>query len=147
MSQNLTSQDLTSQDLNSEQKLFGSIRHHMLIAGVTIFVLIGGLGLWTSMAKVSGAVVATGMVVVETNTKQVQHQEGGIVKDIKVKDGDLVEAGDLLIMLDDTLVRNEWESLIKQLYELESQHLRLLAEQKNVETIDFPQHDEDDLFL
>jgi HlyD family type I secretion membrane fusion protein len=81
--------------------------------------------------------VASGNVVVETNTRQVQHQEGGIVKSIFVKNGDVIEAGDLLIRLDDTITNANLSVIIKQLIELYAQEARLTAEQQGVEQIAF----------
>ena len=59
-----------------------------------VILLAGGVGGWAYFASISGAVVATAQVVVESNSKKVQHLEGGIVADIKVRNGDLVNAGD-----------------------------------------------------
>ncbi|MBJ7539957.1 HlyD family type I secretion periplasmic adaptor subunit [Marinomonas transparens] len=134
---------MTAIQLSSEQKLFGSIRRHILTVSIVIFVLVGGMGVWTGLSSIAGAVVATGTIVVESNTKEVQHREGGIVKAIEVENGDLVDAGDLLIVLDDTLLQSEMSSIVKQLHELYAQNSRLLAEQagKNEIVFDMPMKD------
>ena len=82
-----------------------TVRFHFLLSGFLLLVLIGGLGAWAATQKISGAVVGSGTIVVESNIKEVQHREGGIVKEIHVKNGDIVEAGTLLIRLDDTVMR------------------------------------------
>lgn len=129
------------ENFTAEQQLFSSIRQHLYIAGTFVVVLLGGIGVWTAIAEVSGAIVATGTVVVESNIKQVQHQDGGVVKAIRVATGDLVQTGDLLVVLDDTAVHAEWSATIKQLNELYARHARLLAEQQHKETIDFSPYD------
>lgn len=125
------------EDLSSDQKLFTSIRSHVFVAGIIVCILVGGLGIWTGFARVSGAVVAAGTVVVESDVKQIQHQEGGVVKEILVENGDLVHAGDLLFVLDDTLIQAELKAVIAQLDEFYAQNARLLAEQSNADEIDF----------
>ena len=122
---------------DSEHKLLGSMRYHVLIALAVAALLLGGLGLWAASSMISGAVVASGTVVVESNVKQVQHQTGGIIQAIKVKDGDLVNAGDLLVSLDDTLMRANQAMVIKQLNEYYAQQSRLLAEQMGQQAITF----------
>ncbi len=87
-----------------EAAVTNSLKRHAVIGGLAVLLLLGGLGTYAALAKIGGAVIASGTVVVETNTKRVQHQEGGIVKEIAVKNGDLVAAGDLLVRLDDTVV-------------------------------------------
>ena len=122
---------------DTEQRLLGSMRYHLLITVVVVAFLLGGLGLWVATSTVSGAVVATGKVVVESNVKEVQHQAGGIIQSIKVKNGDLVLAGDLLLTLDDTLVRANQAMVVKQLHEFYAQQSRLLAEQMADKEITF----------
>jgi len=86
-------------------------------------------------------VVASGTVVVESNSKQVQHREGGIVREITVRDGDVVQAGDLLIRLDDTVTRANYTVVTKQLDELYAQQARLLAERDDADFIVFSPKD------
>ena len=73
------------------------------IGYLAILGLVGGLGFWSVNAKISGAVVSSGMIQVESNRQVIQHPEGGVVGDIHVKNGDRVDAGDVLLHLDDTL--------------------------------------------
>lgn len=123
--------------MTSTHQIKSSVRRHMLVSLLIIGVLLGGIGSWAFFTEISGAVVASGNVVVETNTRRVQHQEGGIVKSIFVKNGDVIEAGDLLIRLDDTITNANLSVIIKQLIELYAQEARLTAEQQGVEQIAF----------
>ena len=75
-----------------------SLRGHLIWAFVVIAGLAGGLGTAAALVEISGAVIAPGNIVVETNLKRVQHQEGGIVEAIHVGEGQPVEAGDLLVV-------------------------------------------------
>jgi len=124
-------------DGSSDHLLAGSIRKHLVFALALVVLLVGGVGGWAANTEISGAVVASGTVVVESNTKQVQHREGGIVREITVRDGDTVKAGDLLIRLDDTVTRANFTVVLKQLDELFAQEARLLAERDGTELIEF----------
>ena len=73
------------------------IRGAGLAGAVALVILVGVLGGWAASAVISGAVVAPGQTVVEGRSKIVQHQGGGIVASIAVRNGDVVEAGDLLV--------------------------------------------------
>src|SRR5215510_8513130 len=85
------------------------------IAGwLIIAIFFGGFGAWAMTAPLNGAIVANGFVKVETNRKSVQHLDGGIVKVLRVKEGDRVSAGDVLILLDDTQARAEYDVLWQQ---------------------------------
>lgn len=131
--------------MTSTHQLKVSLRKHLLAGVVIIGVLVGGIGSWAIMTEISGAVVASGNVVVETNTRQVQHQEGGIVKSIYVKNGDVIKAGDLLIRLDDTITSANLSVVNKQLINLYAQEARLVAEQGGAEKVRFPANDFDEI--
>ena len=103
--------------------------------------LSAGLAAGPQIRKSLSAVVASGTVVVESNSKQVQHREGGIVREITVRDGDVVQAGDLLIRLDDTVTRANFTVVLKQLDELYAQEARLVAERDDSELIEFAAKD------
>jgi epimerase transport system membrane fusion protein len=99
-----------------------------LAGWLIIAAFFGGLGVWATTAPLDGAVVASGIVKVEGNRKSVQHLDGGIVKELRVKDGDHVKAGDVLIVLDDTQTRAEVQILFEQYVALRATEVRLLAE-------------------
>ncbi|KZK84354.1 Type I secretion system membrane fusion protein PrsE [Pseudovibrio sp. W64] len=128
----------------SDKQIKGSIRFHLICAGLLVVILVGGAGLWGGLMEIRGAIIAPGTIVVETNTKNVQHMEGGIVRSIMVTDGDTVDAGDTLLRLDDTVTRANLAVVTKQLDNLYSQEARLIAERDGEEEILFPTRATDD---
>jgi HlyD family type I secretion membrane fusion protein len=105
-----------------------SVRRVSLVGWSIIVVFFGLFGTWAAIAPLNGAVVANGVVKVEGNRKSVQHLEGGIVKEMRVKEGDQVAAGDVLIVLDDSQARAEYEVLSQDLIVLRATEERLRAE-------------------
>ncbi len=126
-------------ETDAKPSLSRSIRRHLLISiGLVVLLTAGFLG-WAANARLAGAVVASGVVVVEGNVKQVQHREGGIVGDILVRDGDRVEQGDLVVRLDDTLTKANLAIVQKQIDELMAREMRLSAERDNAGTLSIPE--------
>jgi HlyD family secretion protein len=109
-----------------------------VIGLVIIGVLVIGLGGWASTTEISGAVVTSGALVVDSNVKKVQHPTGGVVGELRVRDGDHVKAGDLLIRLDDTVTRANLGIIVKSLNELAARQARLEAERDDLEEVRFP---------
>lgn len=105
--------------------------------GILAAGLAAGLA-WAAIAPLSGAVIAMGEVKVDMNRKTVQHQEGGIVKSILVRDGDRVAAGQPLILLGDVRVDAAYDALRLQHLSEAARHARLLADRTLAGTIDFP---------
>jgi HlyD family secretion protein len=111
-----------------------------MVGGLAVaFLLVGGLGVWAATTQIAGAIVAQGLVVVETNVKKVQHPTGGVVGEIYVKNGQRVEAGDLLLRLDETLTRVNLQMVTKQLDELAVREARLKAERDDAPTFAVPE--------
>ena len=104
------------------------------LSGLLLLVVFG----WGGMAQLSGAVIATGLVVIDGNSKKVQHQQGGVVGAIHVQNGSKVSAGQLLIQLDETQTRASLAIVNSQLVELLGRKARLAAERDDRETIAFP---------
>ena len=117
----------------------GSLKRHMLAIGVMAVVLVGGVGGWAATTSLSSAIVAGGTVVVENNVKKIQHLTGGIVGELKVREGDRVEAGQVLIRLDGTTVRANLSIVQNTLAQLYARRARLIAEQTGAETFDIPE--------
>jgi HlyD family secretion protein len=115
-----------------------SIRRHVLMAAAVIAVLVGGLGSWAMTTELSGAVIASGVLVVESNVKKVQHPSGGVVGELRVRDGDRVKAGDVVVRLDDTITRANLAIVLKSLDELAAREARLETEREDEDKIDFP---------
>src|SRR5438874_10338313 len=91
-----------------------SIKRVALAGWLIIAVFFGGIGFWAATAPLNGAVVGNAVVKVEGNRKSVQHLDGGIVKELRVKEGDKVGAGDVLVVLDETQARAEYDILSQQ---------------------------------
>ncbi len=98
----------------------------------------GGMGLWAATTDIDGAVLAKAKVVVETDRKTVQHLEGGIVREIFVREGDLVQAGDLLFRLDATQDESAMIALQDRLADLAARRARLHADLAGSEAIAWP---------
>ncbi|KAA3501439.1 HlyD family type I secretion periplasmic adaptor subunit [Rhizobium rhizogenes] len=103
------------------------VKHSAAVMVLAIGLLVG-LGGWAAMAKLAGAVVATGRVVVEGNSKKIQHLSGGIVSEIEVAEGDRVDAGQILLRLSDTIVQANLSIVENTLAQLYSRRARLRAE-------------------
>jgi HlyD family secretion protein len=115
-----------------------SIRRHTVMGLAIMVLLVGGLGGWATTTEISGAVVASGMLVVDSNVKKVQHPTGGIVGELRVRDGDHVKVGDLVVRLDDTVTRANLAIVVKSLDELAARQARLEAERDDLDTVQFP---------
>jgi HlyD family secretion protein len=109
-----------------------------LLGFTALAALVGGLGIWSVQARISGAVVAPGMIELESNRQVVQHLEGGVVEDILVRDGDVVEAGDVLVRLQAGSLRSERAVIRDQLREHLARIARLRAERDSADVIEFP---------
>ena len=119
-------------------------RRHIIFAGVVVgsvlvAVLAFGLGGWASTAEISGALIAQGSIVVDSNVKKVQHPTGGVVGEVRAHDGDHVKAGDILIRLDETVTRANLAIVTKGLTELYARKARLAAERDGADTVAVPQ--------
>jgi len=102
-------------------------------------LLVAGAGGWAATAKLTGAVIAPGAVTVDDELKAVQHRDGGIVQEISVREGDVVEEGQVLIRLEDAQTRAELSIIKTQIAENEVRRLRLLAERDGLAKIEFPE--------
>ncbi|MBJ3777391.1 HlyD family type I secretion periplasmic adaptor subunit [Acuticoccus mangrovi] len=114
-----------------------SMRRYVTIGFLTTFVLVVGFGGWAAVARIAGAVVASGVLVVGSSVKDVQHREGGIVAAIHVENGDRVHAGDVLVELDDTQPRAGRNLVAAQLEALQARVDRLAAERDGKDAVAF----------
>jgi len=106
---------------------------------IAIFLLIGIGLVWGSLAKIKGAVIAPGVVVVEGKPKTLQHLDGGIVGEIFVKDGDVVQEGDIVMQLDPTMLGANEELVNTRLRETMARVARLEAERDSKREITWPE--------
>jgi HlyD family secretion protein len=122
----------------ARDELRRSIRRHSLAGLIIVIILAGGVGGWAGTMRLSGALIAQGSVVVDSNVKKVQHPTGGIVGELRVRDGDRVRTGDIVVRLDDTVTRANLAIVTKGLSELAARKARLESERDGDETIKFP---------
>ncbi|MGB6504752.1 MAG: HlyD family type I secretion periplasmic adaptor subunit, partial [Xanthobacteraceae bacterium] len=115
-----------------------SIRRHIIAGSVLVGLLAFGLGGWASTAEISGALIAPGDVVVDSNIKKVQHPTGGVVGKLFVHDGDHVKAGQTLIQLDETVTQANLAIVTKGLTELYARKARLAAERDGADSVAVP---------
>lgn len=112
----------------SESPANRAIRRYMLLAGVTLGTLVIGAGGWAATMNISAAVIGSGVVGVESNTKKIQHGQGGIVREIRVGNGAMVRAGDILVRLDGVEATTSLAATTKEIDQLDAKRLRLIAE-------------------
>ena len=115
-----------------------AIRRYTIAGAAVVLFLTCGVGVWAGTMQIAGALIAPGTIVVDSNVKKVQHPTGGVVGEVRVHDGDRVEAGDLLVRLDDTVTRANLAIVTKGLTELEARKARLAAERDRADSIKFP---------
>jgi len=115
-----------------------SIRQHVIAGSAVVLLLAGGVGGWAATSEITGAIIAQGQIVVDSNVKKVQHPSGGIVGELRVRDGDKVKAGDIVVRLDDTVTRANLAIVTKGLNELLARKARLEAERDGAGKIKFP---------
>lgn len=122
---------------SEEMPLETSDRKPRLWGLIIVLVTFGIFGTWATFAPLDGAALAPGVVTVKSYRKTVQHLEGGIVRDILVRDGSVVERGQPLIVLDDTQARAELGVLRGQLFYALATQNRLASERDDLETVLF----------
>ena len=94
-----------------------SLRRHLVIGVASVAVLMFIVFGWGTLSEISGAVIAPGKLVVDSNVKKVQHPTGGVVGTLNVKDGDRVKKGDIVVRLDETQARTSLAIVTKALDE------------------------------
>lgn len=105
-----------------------SIRRHIFAGTALVAIIAGGVGGWTATTEISGAIIAAGAIVVDSNVKKVQHPTGGVVSEIRVRNGDKVVAGDIVVQLEATVAKASLAIIVKRLAELKTRQARLWAE-------------------
>lgn len=126
--------------MNRSDELSRSLTRNSIAGGLAALLLATGIGGWASFASIAGAVVAHGSFIVDSNVKQVQRPEGGVVGELLVREGDRVGAGQVLVRLDATQTRAGLAIVVKRLDELEARRARLEAERDGLDTILLPDH-------
>jgi HlyD family secretion protein len=129
-----STENLPSVTLADVSELRRPLTAGLVLSGAIVLALFAG----GSFAKLSGAVIASGIVVVDSNAKKIQHPQGGVIEQIFVKNGARVSAGDLLVKLDDTQARALLGIVSSQLMELLGRTARLVAERDSLDELVFP---------
>ena len=120
---------------------FAESRNIIAFGLIIVFLFFGIGGAWVVLAKIGGAVISAGEIRIDTNRKTVQHLEGGIVREILVRDGDEVTAGQPLIVLESMRTVAGAEQVMLQIAAAKLEDARLTAE-KNLQTqVDWPKND------
>lgn len=114
------------------------IRANLILGLATTAMLVVGGGLWLGLTKIAGAVIAPATVVVESSIKKVQHQTGGTVGGIFAQDGDHVQAGDVLVRLNDTVTRSNLQIVSEDLDRATVRLARLEAERRGLPEMQIP---------
>jgi HlyD family secretion protein len=114
------------------------IRQHIVIGISILALLVFGVGGLAAMTELSGAVIASGLLVVDSNVKKVQHPTGGVVGELLIREGVRVHAGDIVVRLDETITRANLSIVVKAIDELAARQARLEAERDGEETVSFP---------
>ena len=121
-------------DQPSTQRVWGA-KMPLAIGFAALVILVGVFGFWSINARIAGAVIASGVIQLENNRQVVQHPQGGVVGEILAKDGDTVTAGNVVMRLDDTLLRSELAIVEGQLLEIGARKARLEAERDGMESM------------
>ena len=116
-----------------------SIRRHLQFGLAMVLLIVGGVGGWAATTEISGAVMAPGSVVVDTNVKKVQHPTGGIVGEILARNGDQISAGDVIVRLDATVTKANLAIVTKRLAEMRVRKARLEAERDEKSELILPE--------
>ena len=126
--------------INDHQKIasLSSIDESKRVGMAIFFLVFGVFGVWSALAPLDGAAFAPGTVTVKSYNKVVQHLEGGIVAEILVRDGDLVDAGQPLLTLDDTQARASLEVVNSQYVALKMREARLISERDGLSKVEYP---------
>jgi len=123
----------------TEKELKRSINRYIVAGLATVVIFVGGLGGLAMTTEISGAVIAGGTIVVDSNVKKIQHPTGGVVGAILVREGDRVKRGDTLVRLDETTVRASLAIVSQGVNEAVARVSRLEAERDGKAQISFPE--------
>jgi len=133
-----TAQELPPGIVIGEAETTRDIRRWNRIGMLVLLATFGGTVLWSALAPLSSAVVASAVVKVDSSRKKIQHQEGGVIKEIHVRDGSQVRVGDVLIRLDETRADASRGVLQTQLDAALALQARLTAERDELPSIHWP---------
>lgn len=122
----------------ADPMLSKQVRVWLLTGLMAVLVGFIGFGSWAAVAPIAKAVIAVGLVKVDSNRKRVQHEQGGVVSEILIKDGDRVLKGQALLKLDQTHAKASLGIVQSRLALRQAELARLTAERDKAEAISFP---------
>jgi protease secretion system membrane fusion protein len=128
----VVSHDATPLSVNTDATAYARVGWLIVVIGVFGFIL------WACFAPLDKGVPMQGTVATESNRKAIQHQTGGVVKEILVKDGDVVKAGQVLVRLNDVIAKSQSETSRAQYIAARATEARLIAERDGLSKITFP---------
>jgi protease secretion system membrane fusion protein len=128
----VVSHDVTPLEVNTDARAFSRVGWLIVLLGV------GGFLLWGLFAPLDKGVPLSGTVAKESNRKAIQHQTGGIVKEILVKDGDVVKEGQVLVRMNGIIAKSAYETTDAQYLTARATEARLNAERDGLKAIKFP---------
>jgi HlyD family secretion protein len=115
-----------------------SIQRYMIVGMAIVAFVTFGIGGWAATSELTGAVIGQGVLVVDSSVKKVQHLTGGVVAELRVREGDKVKAGDILVRLDETQTLANATIISKNFDDLLARQARLESERDNMDRITFP---------
>lgn len=121
----------------ADTPLFQEVRGSLILGLSAMALFLVGGGIWASTAPLSGAAIAPGIVSPESSRKTVQHLEGGIIRELKVREGQVVQAGDPMVVLENVRAESEVGALTLRLHVLVATEARLRAERAGAQQIEF----------
>jgi len=124
--------------MDRASNLSRSLRRNLIAGSTGIALLFGGVGGWAATTELSSAIIASGILVVDGNAKKVQHPSGGVVAELLVREGQRVEAGDVLVRLDATVTQANLEAVTQSLDQLYARRARLAAERDGAPVVEVP---------
>ena len=130
--QEVVSHDVTPLEVNTDARAFARIGWLIVLVGV------GGFLLWALLAPLDKGVPMSGTVAKESNRQTVQHQSGGTIQQILVRDGDVVKAGQVLVRMNPIVAQSAVEMTDSQYLAALAVEARLAAERDGLKTIRFP---------
>jgi HlyD family secretion protein len=125
-------------ELDSQAPLVRDWRRPAMVGYAVIILAFGVLGGWSAFARLDSAVVAPGTVTLESSKKLIQHFEGGIVAKILAHEGEHVDQGQILFLLDNTSAQANANAIGNQLYAFLAQEARLIAERDGAQQVTYP---------
>lgn len=124
---------------NSRLEIWPLIKKTVIAGLIILGVFVGGFFLWSILTTLDTAAIAPGKVTVDSQRKTIQHLEGGIIKEIHIREGSKVKKGDVLITLDETQAKTRLDLVQGQINQLLATEARLAAERDNKEKVNWPQ--------